>query len=70
MTDNYEELDKFIDILLKDKNIDDNIDFTEIDQLVEEILKNKEVKKKDMFNKVQIKTVTHHPPKIKRCIVS
>lgn len=70
MTDNYEELDKFIDILLKDKNIDDNIDFTEIDQLVEEILKNKEVKEKNIFNKVQVKIVTHHPPRTKRCVVS
>jgi len=66
-----EELDIFIEELLKDKNTNDIIDFTEIDKIVEEILKNNTIKENNnMFDKVQVKIVEHKPTKIKQCTVS
>lgn len=65
------ELEFFIDNLLKDKNTNDIIDFTEIDKIVEEILKNNTIKKNNnMFDKIQVKIVEHKPTKMKECIVS
>ena len=67
----YEELDKFIDELIKNNNVDNNIDFTEIDNIVEEIIKNniKNNKKENLFDTYQIKTVQHKPTKINKCIL-
>ena len=65
------DLDVFIDNLLKDKPINIMIDFTEIDNIVEEIIKNNTIKENNnMFDKIQVKIVEHKPSKIKECIVS
>ena len=65
------DLDVFIDNLLKDKPINIMIDFTEIDNMVEEIIKNNTIKENNnMFDKIQVKIVEHKPSKIKECIIS
>jgi hypothetical protein len=65
------ELELFIENLLKDKPINDNIDFTEIDNIVEEILNKNIIKQSNnMFDRIQVKKVEHKPDKIKECIVS